>query len=211
MKKNVKFILTKLRLRYPDVTTSLDYDTPFQLLIATILSAQCTDDRVNIVTQELFADYPDAASMAKADIADIKRIIYSTGFYNNKAKNILATAQMIVANFDSKTPDTMNDLTNLPGVARKTANCVLGAAFQKAEGVVVDTHVHRITQRLGLSKENTPEKIEQDLMKLLPRSEWIRFSHSLVLFGREVCDARKPACDKCPLLEVCPSARVKNS
>lgn len=207
MKKNLPIILDELKKKYPDVTTSLDYETPFQLLIATILSAQCTDERVNIVTKELFAKYPDAKTMAKAELADLKRIIFSTGFYNSKAKNILASSQMIIEKFNGTIPDTMDALTLLPGVARKTANCVLGSAFQKAEGVVVDTHVQRITRRLGLTKERTPEKIEQDLMKILPKSDWIWFSHTLVEFGRETCDARKPKCDQCPLQEVCPFAK----
>jgi len=183
MKKNIEFIIEKLKTHYPEAKTSLDFATPFQLLIATILSAQCTDERVNIVTKDLFKKYPDAKSMANADIEDIKKLIYSTGFYNNKAKNIKATAEKIADEYSGETPDNMAELTDLPGVARKTANCVLGTAYNKPVGVVVDTHVQRISRRLGLTVANSPEKI------------------------RDVCNARKPKCTECPLQEICPSAK----
>ena len=207
MKKNIDFIIEKLKTHYPEAKTSLDFATPFQLLIATILSAQCTDERVNIVTKDLFKKYPDAKSMANADIEDIKKLIYSTGFYNNKAKNIKATAEKIADKYSGETPDNMAELTDLPGVARKTANCVLGTAYNKPVGVVVDTHVQRISRRLGLTVANSPEKIEKDLMKIIPQNEWIWFSHCLVQFGRDVCNARKPKCTECPLQEICPSAK----
>lgn len=206
MNKRLTAIRSILRDEFPEATTSLDYDSPFQLLVATILSAQCTDERVNIVTKELFAAYPDAQSMARADIDDIKRLIFSTGFYNNKAKNIQEMSRMLLDKFDGVIPNDIEILTKLPGVARKTANVVLGSAYGLAQGVVVDTHVQRISKRLGLTKEKSPDKIERDLMRILPKSDWIWFAHSLVLFGRSTCKAKKPLCATCPLNNICPSA-----
>jgi endonuclease-3 len=196
----------RFRKIYPDAHCELDFGNPLQLLIATILSAQCTDKRVNMVTPALFKKYPDARAFAKARPATFESEIRSTGFFRSKTKSILGACQAIVAKHDGKVPDTMEELLELPGVARKTANVVLGVAFGKAEGVVVDTHVLRISRRLQLTREDDPKKIEQDLMKLLPMQEWIDFSHRLIWHGRRICAARKPKCDACPIAAECPSA-----
>ncbi|MEP7249349.1 MAG: endonuclease III [Spartobacteria bacterium] len=192
---------------YPDAHCELDFKTPLQLLVATILSAQCTDKRVNLVTPALFARYRTAAAFAEAPAADVEKAIQSTGFFRNKAKSIRAAASVIVREHGGKVPETMVELHALPGVGRKTANVVLGNAFQKDEGIVVDTHVSRLSQRLGLTKEQDPEKIERDLMKLIPRADWTNWSHWLIWHGRRRCFARKPDCPNCELLDLCPSGK----
>lgn len=190
---------------YPQPKCGLNFETPFQLLIATILSAQCTDERVNMVTPALFARYPDPAAMAQAEQTDLEKLIYSTGFYRNKAKNILGASQRIVSEFGGQVPQTMPELLTLPGVARKTGSVVLGNAFNINDGIAVDTHVTRLSGRLGLSKNTTPEKIERDLMAIAPRSEWTNLSHRIIWHGRLVCDARKPDCPHCALADICPA------
>jgi endonuclease-3 len=194
---------------YPEPQCGLIYQTPFQLLVATILSAQCTDERVNSVTPTLFGRYPDAASMSKISPAELEKLIYSTGFYHNKARHILETSQLLVEKFDGQVPSTMSELLRLPGVARKTASVVLGNAFNINDGIAVDTHVTRLSQRLGLSKNTTPERIERDLMQLAPRPEWTNLSHRLIWHGRLVCAARNPACQRCSLAPYCPSFQEK--
>jgi endonuclease-3 len=204
--KRTAKITASLRKIHPDAKTSLRHRNPLQLLIATILSAQCTDVRVNIVTKDLFRKYKSAGDFAKARQEVFEQEIRTTGFYRNKAKNIIATARKLISDFDGKVPDNMEDLISLPGVARKTANVVLGDAFGKNEGIAVDTHVRRLSQRLGLSKHEDPVKIEKDLMELVPRKNWAIFSHLLIFHGRRVCNARKPKCDKCGISKLCPSA-----
>jgi len=204
----VRAILEGLEVLYPDVDCELDRETPFQLLCATILSAQCTDDRVNKVTPELFRRFPDAARMAKARPAELEAIIRSTGFFRQKAKSLKATAAMLVEQ-GGDLPRTIAEMTRLPGVARKTANVVLGTAFGIAEGVVVDTHVQRLSMRLALTRKTDPKGIELDLMRVLPQDRWIRFSHQLIWHGRRVCFARKPNCDGCLLAPHCPSAGLE--
>ena len=199
-------VLARLKHLYPDATCSLDYQSPVQLLVATILSAQCTDERVNMVTPELFRQFPDAKAMAEAEIDDIETLVKSTGFYRNKAKNIQGASQRIMTDFGGEVPATMEELLTLPGVARKTANVVLAHAFGINAGVTVDTHVKRLSGRLGFTKQTDPKKIEQDLMKLLPQPEWENWSIRLIYHGRAVCNARKPACDRCELADLCPSA-----
>ena len=201
-------IIRALRKAHPDARCALKHATPLELLVATILSAQCTDVRVNIVTAELFKKYRTAADYAAAPQEQLEREIRSTGFFRNKARSIRTTAERILAEFDGKVPDTMEDLLTLNGVARKTANVVLGNAFGKNEGIVVDTHVMRLTRRLKLSarKNNQGDKMEADLMKLLPRRGWAEFSHLLVFHGRGVCTARKPDCQGCCISALCPSA-----
>lgn len=207
--KTIKSVISILKKVYPDAFCSLDHKNPFQLLAATILSAQCTDERVNLVTPPLFRKYPGPAEMAKAPLAGLEKLVHSTGFYKNKALSLKETSKAIIENFGGKVPKTMEELLTLRGVARKTANVVLGSAYGIAAGVVVDTHVKRLAFRLGLSKETDPAKIEQDLMKALPKTEWIWFAHALVLHGRAVCDARKPLCDNCLLAKTCPKYGVK--
>jgi endonuclease-3 len=202
----VRAILDGLERLYPDVDCELDRESPFQLLCATILSAQCTDDRVNQVTPRLFALFPDAASMAEAPLPVLEDLIRSTGFYRQKARSLKGTAQLLAQRPDGDLPRTIAELRALPGVARKTASVVLGTAYGIAEGVVVDTHVQRLSLRLALTRQTTPEKIEQDLMKVIPQDHWIRFSHQLIWHGRRVCFARKPDCDHCLLAPHCPSA-----
>jgi len=193
-----------LKKAYPDADCSLDHKSPFELLAATILSAQCTDERVNKVTPALFRKYPGPAEMAAAPIKDLEELVHSTGFYKNKALSIKEASAAIVKNFGGKVPRSMDELLTLRGVARKTANVVLGSAYGIAAGVVVDTHVKRVAFRLGLTGETDPGKIEQDLMRLIPKADWIWFAHSLVLHGRAACDARKPRCGECPLKKLCP-------
>jgi endonuclease III len=199
-------ILGHLKRLYPDATCSLDYTTPVQLLVATILSAQCTDERVNKVTPALFARFPDARSMAYADIIEIEQLVRSTGFYHNKAKNIQGACRKIVEEFDGEVPQSMEKLLTLPGVARKTANVVSSHAFGNIQGVTVDTHVKRLTNLLGLTKHLDPIKIEQDLMKLIPQPDWENFSIMTIYHGRAICNARKPNCSNCELVTLCPSA-----
>lgn len=199
-------ILSILKETYPTGETALAYDTPFQLLCAVILSAQCTDAQVNKVTRVLFKKYPDAESMSKAPLEDIRLIIRSTGYFNNKAMHLSGTSKMIAKNYDGEVPNTMEELLTLPGVARKTANVVLSVIFNKAEGIVVDTHVHRVSRRLGLSTAKSPNTTEKQLLKKMPKKDWIWYSLALIQHGRQVCDAKKPKCDKCPLKHICPSA-----
>jgi len=196
-------ILRRLKKQYPDADCSLTYLDPLQLLVATILSAQCTDARVNLVTRDLFKKYRSAREFADAEISELEHDIHSTGFYRNKAKNIKAACRIIDEQYSGEVPADMAKLVALPGVGRKTANCVLGNGFGIALGVVVDTHVERLSRRLGLSEANTPEKIEQDLMQIFPESEWIGISHRLILLGRESCIARKRRCDTCVLGDIC--------
>lgn len=200
----IKTILKTLRERYPVVKTQLDHETPFQLLIATIMSAQCTDIQVNKVSKKLFEKYPDPEGLAQAPLNGIKQIIYSTGFYNNKAKNIKACAFAVLNDYQAKVPDDLTKLTALPGVGRKTANVVLSAAFGH-QTIVVDTHVLRISRRLGLTKSRDPVKIEYELMEIIPKTSWSDLSLQLIYFGREICDAKKPRCEKCPLFKICPT------
>ncbi|MFP4134616.1 MAG: endonuclease III [Halothece sp.] len=197
-------LLARLKDLYPNATCTLNYETPVQLLVATILSAQCTDERVNKVTPELFARFPDAKAMAEAKREDIETLIRSTGFYRNKAKSIQGACEMIVSKFGGNVPDTMTDLLKLPGVARKTANVVLAHAYGVNAGVTVDTHVKRLSSRLGLTKKSDPKQIEKDLMALLPQAEWENWSIRLIYHGREVCKARQPLCEVCPLADLCP-------
>lgn len=199
-------VFRRLKRLYPNAKCALRYRTPWQLLVATILSAQCTDKRVNMVTPALFKKFSTPASTAKADLATLEDLVHSTGFYRNKAKAILGCARMITEMFKGRVPDTLPELLTLPGVARKTANVVLGSAFGKQEGIVVDTHVSRISRRLGLTKQTDPRKIEQDLMKLYPTPQWTALSMLLIDHGRARCMARSPVCDRCPLNDICPSA-----
>jgi endonuclease-3 len=196
-------ILSRIEHLYPDATCSLDYATPVQLLVATILSAQCTDERVNKVTPGLFGKFPDAESLANADLTELEELVRSTGFYRNKAKNIQGACRMIVQDFNSVVPNKMEDLLKLPGVARKTANVVLAHAYGINAGVTVDTHVKRLSQRLGLTKNTEPVGIEKDLMKLLPQPDWENWSIRLIYHGRAVCKARSPSCDICKLIDLC--------
>ena len=201
-------IIARLEREFPAAHCALDHGSPLELLVATILSAQCTDARVNLVTPALFAKYRSAGAYAAADPRVLEREIQSTGFFRNKTKSILGMAQALVERHDGRVPDTMDALVALPGVGRKTANVVLGNAFGKNEGVVVDTHVQRVSGLLGLTRERTPEKIERDLMALVPRAKWTVFSHLLILHGRRTCIARRPRCDSCRLSELCPSSLV---
>jgi len=201
-------VVAALESAYPDAICALAHRDSYQLLVATILSAQCTDARVNMVTPELFRRFPDPASLAKADSAELENLIRSTGFFRAKARNLLAMAGQIVARHDGAIPEDLEALTALPGVGRKTANVVLGTAFGIASGVVVDTHVKRITRRLGLTESQTPEQIERDLMELIPQAEWVNFSHRLIHHGRRVCLARSPRCESCSLASLCPKVGV---
>ena len=198
-------ILQILSKEYPDARSALDFRNPLEMLVATILSAQCTDKRVNIVTSTLFKKYRLAKDYAKANIKVFEQEIRSTGFYHNKAKNVINMAKMLVSDFNGKVPDSMEQLIKLPGVARKTANVVLNSAFHKVEGIAVDTHVIRLSQRLGLSKCDDPGKIEQDLMDLLPKKLWGKVNYNLVDHGRAVCKAPKPTCLECVIASLCPS------
>ena len=200
-------ILRLLHREYPGATCELNFKSPLELLVATILSAQCTDERVNKVTPALFATYPTAQAYAEADIEGLQEAIHSTGFFRNKAKNIQGAARRIVEAYDGQTPSNMDDLLTLPGVARKTANVVLGCAYGIAGGVVVDTHVKRLANRLGLTQESNPDKIERDLMNLVPPEEWIDIGHLLIWHGRRICAARKPNCAACAISRLCPSAQ----
>lgn len=191
---------------YPDTDISLDYENPLQLMVATILSAQCTDKRVNQVTPDLFARYPRALDYAESDREELETLIHSTGFFRNKAKNIQGMGARLVDVHGGVVPDTMDELIKLPGVARKTANVVLSNAFKKAEGVVVDTHIKRVAGRLGLTGESNPVKVERDLMEVLPRDQWIPFAFRLILHGRARCGARRPDCANCELAHLCPSS-----
>jgi endonuclease-3 len=201
-------ILIRLKRLYPEAPCTLNYETPLQLLVATILSAQCTDERVNQVTPALFGKFPDAAAFAAANVEEIENLIRSTGFYRNKAKNILGTCRMIMAEFGGEVPKRMEELLKLPGVARKTANVVLAHAYDIHMGVTVDTHVKRLSNRLGLTEHADPIRIERDLMRLLPQPEWEHWSIRLIYHGRAICQARKPLCEDCVLADLCPSAEL---
>jgi endonuclease-3 len=205
IKERLQCIIQRLAEVYPTAHCELDFETPFQLLAATILSAQCTDKRVNIVTRDLFPKYPTAYEIAAVGQDELEGLIKTTGFYRNKAKNLRAMAQDLVEKHRGEVPRTMGELTELAGVGRKTANVVLGNAFSIAEGIVVDTHVARLSKRFGLTKEEEPEKIEAILMRLVPRSQWTVFSHWLIWHGRRRCYARNPDCPNCELASVCPS------
>jgi len=196
----------RLRETYPDVRCALEHQDPFELVVATILSAQCTDVRVNLVTPALFARYPDAAHLAKADIDDLEALIRSTGFYHNKARNLLGLGRALMERHGGMVPREPEALSALPGVGQKTANVVLANAFG-VPALAVDTHIFRVARRLGLSEANTPEKVEADLCRLFPRETWIDLHHQLIWHGRRICDARKPLCGTCPLLTLCPTGR----
>jgi endonuclease-3 len=196
-------VVEKLRQAYPDAACSLHYANPLQLLVATILAAQCTDERVNQVTPALFARYPTAEDLANAPLTDLEQAVRSTGFFRNKARNIQAACRMIVQEFSGQVPRTMDELLRLPGVARKTANVVLGEAFGLVEGVIVDTHVGRISRRLGLTEKDDPVQVETELMALLPRQAWLAWNHQLISHGRLVCMARRPRCEDCVLATEC--------
>jgi endonuclease-3 len=197
-------IIKLLEKEYPDARIELDYINPLQLIVATILSAQSTDKTINKITKDLFKKYKTAQDYAAADVKVFEQDIKSSGFYHNKAKNIIGMANKLVTDFDSKVPDNMKDLLTLPGVARKTANVVLAGAYNKAEGIAVDTHVMRLSQRLGFTKEDNPVKIEKDLIELIPRKQWIKFTALLVFHGRRTCFARKPNCPGCSINKLCP-------
>jgi endonuclease-3 len=202
-------ILALLKREYPAVECALVHDSPFELLIATILSAQCTDERVNIVTKQLFAKYNTPAALAAVPLARLEQLIQSTGFFRNKAKNIHACCVRLVEEHGGEVPADLEKLVQLPGVGRKTANVVLGTAFRIASGVVVDTHVTRLSNRLGLTRHEDAVKIERDLVEVLPQDEWIDFSHRLIWHGRRVCKARKPLCEQCVLKEICPKVGLE--
>jgi endonuclease III len=201
--KRVAAILTKLDEAYPDATCELKHDNPFQLLISTILSAQCTDMRVNQVTETLYKKYPTPEAFAHANPSELEQDVRPTGFFRNKTKSIMGASNAILQNFGGQVPRTMEEMLTLPGAARKTANVVLGTAFGIASGVVVDTHVIRISNRLDLTRNEDPKKIEQDLMQVIPKEKWIRFSHQIIWHGRRVCVARKPKCVECNLEKIC--------
>jgi endonuclease-3 len=208
LKKRARKIVDRLSREFPDAKCALDHRNPFELVAATILSAQCTDARVNLVTPVLFKAYPTPGAMADAEPQALEGIIKSTGFFRNKAKSLLGMARAVVERHGGRVPDTMAELVKLPGVGRKTANVVLGNAFGKNEGIVVDTHVQRISRLLKLTREQTPEKIELALMPLVPRPRWTVFSHLLILHGRKTCIARRPACGECRISDLCPSAAL---
>jgi endonuclease-3 len=202
--KRTSEILARLDENFPKAECALAHDDAYQLLVATILSAQCTDARVNKVTPDLFERYPDPPTLSKADPEELQDLIRSTGFFRNKSNNLLKASLKIVQDFDGEVPNSLEALIQLPGVARKTANVVLGTWFRVASGVVVDTHVGRISNRLGFTSQKDPVKIEKDLMKLLPKDRWISFAHQLILFGRSICKAQRPQCPECFLADLCP-------
>jgi len=210
-KAQAKRVVAALEALYPEADCALVHDGPFQLLAATILSAQCTDVRVNLVTPVLFARYPDAPAMAAAEPAELEEVIRSTGFFRAKARSLLGMATRLRDEYGGEIPRDLEALTSLPGVGRKTANVVLGTAFGLASGVVVDTHVKRVAFRLGLTTNTDPERIERDLMAIIPRAEWVVFSHRVILHGRQLCLARKPWCGRCPLESFCPKVGVRTS
>jgi endonuclease-3 len=201
-------VVQRLKADYPGATCALENETPFELLVATILSAQCTDERVNMVTPELFRRWPTAAEMARAPIKSLEKTIQSTGFFRNKAKNIKAASRAIMDEHQGEVPRDMDAMIALPGVGRKTANVVLGTAFGMATGVVVDTHVTRLSRRLGLTQHTDPVKIEQDLMQIVPKDEWVDFAHRMIHHGRQICTARKPKCPHCSMNSFCPKIGV---
>ncbi len=207
--KRIGPILEALDEAYPVAECALNHENPLQLLVATILSAQCTDERVNIVTRDLFRRYRTAQDFAGADPAGLEQAIRPTGFFRNKTKSLIGMGKALVERHDGDVPRTMEELLKVPGAARKTSNVVLGTAYGIAVGVVVDTHVSRVSQRLGLTRHEDPVRIEADLMKLVPQERWIRYSHQIIHHGRQICAARKPLCDICPLSDLCPSAEIK--
>ncbi len=207
-KARARKIIARLKRAYPDATCALHHQSALELVVATILSAQCTDARVNMVTPHLFAKYRTAADYAAADPHVLEKEIQSTGFFRNKTKSIIGMAQALVERHGGEVPQTMDELTALPGVGRKTANVILGTWFRKNEGVVVDTHVHRLSRLLGLARQDDPVKIEQELMAIVPRDDWTWFSHTLIQHGRAVCIARRPRCADCVLNRLCPSSQV---
>jgi endonuclease-3 len=208
-KKHASDVVRLLRHHYPDATCSLDFHAPLELLVATILSAQCTDERVNTVTQHLFRKYRSAADYARAPIAELEKDIQSTGFFRSKAKSIQNCCRLLAEQYHGQVPRNIDQLVELPGIGRKTANVILGTAFGIASGVVVDTHVTRLSHRLGLSQQKAAEKIEKDLMAIIPSQEWVAFSHRMIQHGRKVCVARKPKCDVCPIRVICPKLGVE--
>ena len=207
-KSNFPKVLKELKRLYPDVRCFLHYKTPFQLLCSVILSAQCTDERVNLVAPELFKVFPTPEKLAAAKQKDVEKIIHSTGFYKNKAKNLIGCAQALMAHHGGKLPQTMEELIQIPGVGRKTANVVLGEVYGISVGITVDTHVTRLSNRLGWTKHQDAVKIEQDLIKIVPKDEWLTISHRLIQHGRKVCDARKPLCNVCTLAKWCPDSKI---
>ncbi len=208
LKAHALEVLARLKREYPNARTELDFETPLQLLIATILSAQCTDKRVNMVTPELFRTFPSARDLACAEVERLEEMIRSTGFFRNKTKSLLGMSAAIVERHAGEVPRTMAELVLLPGVGRKTANVVLGNALGVSEGVVVDTHIGRLSIRLGFTNETDPVKVEQVLMRLIPREDWVKIAHLLIFHGRRVCVARAPRCGDCVLNDICPSSRV---
>ena len=204
--KRISEIIKILRKEHRRARTALYYETPFQIMVATILAAQCTDARVNKITPGLFKKYKTIRDFSKAKQAELEQEVRSMGFYRNKAKNIIAASKKIIRDFKGKVPDSMEELITLPGVARKTANIVLSSGFGKSEGIAVDTHVKRLSGRLGLSRHDDPDKIEQDLLKIVPKKDWLDFNYMMVGHGRKVCNARKPLCGECALNKLCPSA-----
>lgn len=204
--EQIRAITTELRRIYPDAKCSLDFSNPLELLVATQLSAQCTDERVNLVTHDLFQKYRSAEDYVMVSQEELEQDIRSTGFYRNKAKNIRAACQLLITNYDGEVPSTMADLLKLPGVARKTANVVLGNAFGIIEGFVVDTHIGRLARRFGWTTNEDPVKVEQDLMRLVPAPDWLDLSHLMIFHGRAICQSRKPLCQRCTLSKLCPSA-----
>jgi endonuclease-3 len=209
LKQRVRKIIRLLKRAYPDAKCSLNYSNAFELLIATILSAQCTDVRVNIVTQDLFRKYRKPEDYLKVSPRELEKDVRTTGFFRNKTKSIQGTAKLLTEQYGGKVPETIEELLELPGVARKTANVVLGNAFGVISGIVVDTHVTRLSHRLGLSAEKTAEKIEQDLIAIVPKKDWVIFSHLLIAHGREICKARNPLCAECVVEKPCPSSYLK--
>ncbi len=208
-KERVTKIIKILKELYTQSQTALNFQSPLEILVATILSAQCTDKKVNEVTPGLFKKYQSAKDFAETELTEMENEIRPTGFYRNKAKNIQAAAQKIEKDFSGKVPSSMDDLITLPGVARKTANIVLSSAYNKAEGIAVDTHVKRLSQRLGLSNEKNPDKIEKDLTAIVPRKEWLHFNYMMVNHGRKICQAKKPLCGECQLNQICPSVQIE--
>lgn len=211
LRRHAAKIVRRLKKEYPDVRTALQHRNPLELLVATILSAQCTDARVNLVTKDLFRKYRKPEDYAASPEGELEKDIQSTGFFRNKARNIRACCRLLAEEHNGNVPDTLEEMVALPGIGRKTANVVLGAAYGKATGVVVDTHVKRLAQRMGLTKHKDPIKIERDLIALLPRREWIEFSHRMIFHGRRVCTARKPKCDDCVANDVCPKIGVRSA
>jgi endonuclease-3 len=207
---NVMKIIELLEKEYPGAKTALNYNNPLELLVATILSAQCTDKRVNAVTKSLFKKYKTAKDYADSDLGELEEAVRSTGFYRNKARNIKKACQLLVNKFNSQVPETMDELLELPGVARKTANIVLSNAYGVIEGIAVDTHVRRLSKRLGLTENKNPDKIEKDLMEVVPKAQWKRITDLLIFHGRNICVARKPRCNLCVLNKICPSAFTSN-